>query len=36
MYLKIEYFNRGIGITENSHETRGDRWGGNVNNINLF
>jgi len=25
------YFKRGIGIAEKSHETRRDRWGGNVN-----
>ena len=33
---KIENFKRGIGIAEKSHETRSDRWGGNVNHKSLF
>jgi len=33
---KIENFKRGIGITEKSHETRMDHWGGNVNHKSLF
>jgi len=33
---KFENFKRRIGIAEKSHETRRDRWGGNVNHKSLF
>ena len=32
---KLKVFKRGIGITK-THETRRDRWGGNVNHKSLF
>jgi len=34
--LKIKNFKRRIGITEKSHGTRRDHWGGNVNCKSLF
>jgi len=34
--IKIENFKSRIGIAEKSHETRRDRWGGNVNHKSLI
>ena len=36
MNKKLEIFKMGIGIAEKSHETRRDRWDGNVNHKSLF
>ena len=42
-FLSLHYMNKklkisreGIGIAEKSHETRRDRWNGNVNHQSLF
>ena len=34
--IKNKIFKQGIGIAENSQETRRDHWGGNVNHKCLF